>query len=239
MANILRFPKELEQIEQYGVFSDFCENQDDLVWLDTITDSGTVLYGDNAGGKATLTPSDGTISNNDEAYLESANEIFLVDDGKPMYAVAYLQFTEGNTDDVNIAFGFQNAVGADSIIDDGAGLKVTGDCIAIYKVDGGTVWKCVSCVNAVATVSTSTATAGGASYQKLEIEVVDYTGTHVKVSFRVDGIPLKDSTTGLDIVHTLAVASATEMQLFAGIKNGADTTAEALVIDYMGGWQAR
>jgi hypothetical protein len=155
-----------------------------------------------------------------------------------MYAVALLKFTEGATDDVNIAFGWQNAVGANSILDDGAGLKVSGDCIGIYKVDGGLVWRCVSAVNGTSTVSVSSKLSTSTSYQKLEIEVVDFTSTHMKVVFKVDGLPLKDSD-DREIVHTIAVASATEMQLFAGIKNGADTTAEALLADYMGAWQTR
>lgn len=238
MANILRFPRELTQIDQFGVFSDFAEDQLDALFVDTITDTGTVLMGDAAGGVATLTPSDGTVADNDEAYLASANEVFLVAAGKPIYAAASLKFAEANTDDANIAFGLQNAVGANSIVDDGAGLKVSGSCIGIFKVDGGTVWKCVSSINGTSTVSTSTATAGGTAFQKLEIEVIDFTGTQMKVVFKLDGIPLKDSTTGLDIVHTIAVASATEMQLFAGVKNGG-ANLETLNVDWMGAWQLR
>lgn len=237
MANILRFPNNLAQLEQFGVYSDFTDVRNDDTWVDTITDTGTITVGDAARGIVTLTPSDGTVADNDEAYLANAKEVFLIDDGKPMYAVCSLQYTEANTDDANIAFGFMNAVGANAIIDDGAGLKVSGDTIGIYKVDGGTVWKCVSTVNgATATVSTSTKTAGGASYQKLEIEVVDFTGTQMKCVFKVDGIPLKDSTTGADIVHTISVASATEVQVFVGVKNGS-ANLETLLVDYLGAWQ--
>lgn len=238
MANILRFPQALLQIDQYGTFSDFVDDQSDLFFIDTITDSGSAAVGDGVKGIMVLTPSDGTVADNDEVYLRSANEIFKVADGKPMYGVCYLQFTETAAGVYNAAFGWQNAVGADSIIDDGGGLKVTGDTIAIYKVDGGTVWRCVSCVNGTATVSTSTTSAGGASYQKLEIEVVDFTSTKAKVIFMVDGLRLKD-TDDREIIHTIAYASATEMNLFAGAKLGAITNNDVLNLDYLGGWQLR
>lgn len=235
MANILRYPQELSQIQQYGVFSDFTEDQLDAAFVDTVTDSGSVAMGDAVGGTAVLTPSDGTVGDNDEAYLAAPNEVFKVAAGKPMLAVCRLQFTEANTNDANVAFGFQNAVGANSILDNGAGLKVSGDTIGIYKVDGGTVWRCVSAVNGTSTDTVSTTTAGGSAYQVLEIEVVDFTGTQMKVIYKVDGLPLKDSN-DTEITHTIAVASSTEMQLFVGVKNG-DTNLETLNVDYMGGWQ--
>jgi hypothetical protein len=238
MASLLRFPMELMQIDQYGVFSDFVDAQSDLFFVDTVTDSGTVAVADGVRGIMTLDPSDGTVADNDEAYLASANEIFKVAENKNILGVAYIQFTEANTDDANVAFGFQNAVGANSILDDGAGLKVSGDTFAIYKVDGGTVWKCVSCVNGTSTVSTSTTTAGGSSYQKLSIEIVNRTSLGCSVIFKCDGLPLKDSTTGLDIVHTALYASATEMEVFVGVKNG-DTNQETLLVDYLGAWQER
>lgn len=240
MSALARFPSVLEKIDTFVFFDDFIGDQADTVMVDTVTDSGTVLMGDAVGGVATLTPSDGTVGDNDEAYLATPNEVFKVASGKPLGGECSIQFTEGATDDVNIAFGFQNAVAANSILDDGAGLKVSGSTIGIYKVDGGTVWKCVSVINGgTANVSTSTKTAGGAAYQRLSIEVVEHDAAYARVIFKVDGLSLIDATTGLPIVHKIPYASATEMQAFLGIKNGAATTVEALLCDWLCVWQKR
>jgi hypothetical protein len=238
MTRLARFTKELFDLDTFYIFTDFTEDQADVSWVDTVTDSGTVVYGDARRGIATLTPSDGTVADNDEAYLASPNEVFLWVSGKPLYAKASIQFTEGNTDDVNIAFGFQNAVGANSIVDDGAGVKVSGSCACIYKVDGGTVWKCVTATNGTSVVSTSTTTAGGAAFQTLEIEILDFDSTNMQAVFFCDGEKLKDSNNNV-IRHMIPIASATEMQLFVGIKNGAATTVEALLVDYVYAHQLR
>lgn len=236
--NINRCTGPLWDLDTFFVFNDFEDDQSDIRAVDTVTDTGTVAIGDARKGIAVLTPSDGTVGDNDEAYLATPNELFVYAVGKPIYCCCLLQFAEANTDDANVAFGFQNAVGANSILDNGAGLKVTGSTLGIYKVDGGTVWRCVSSCNGTSTVSVSTKTAGGSAYQKLEILCNDWDGVSMQVSFKVDGEYLKDSATGLVIRHTVAIANATEMQLFAGVKNG-DTNLETLNVDYWYAAQAR
>lgn len=237
--NITRLPFELMQVDNIVAFSDFIEDQSDITWIDTITDSGSATVGDAVGGIMALVPSDGSVADNDETYIACPNEIFKLAAGKPLYGVCRLQFTEANTDDANVGFFFQNAIGANSILDNGAGLKVSGDTIGIYKVDGGTVWKCVTVVNGgTALVNTSTTTAGGSSYQKLEIFVEEESSTQIVATFKVDGDYLLDSTTGLRIRHVFAFASSTEMQVGAGVKNG-DTNNETLNIDYIGACQVR
>ncbi len=200
-------------------------------YVATLTDSGTATVVDAAKGILPIVASDGTVADNDEAYVQTKIEGWLFADNKPICCGAYVQFTEANTDDANIAFGMANAPVANTIVDDGAGIRTTGSSIAIYKVDGGTVWKCETTVNSVQTVSTSTTSAGGSSYQLLEIEVVDHNSTQIEVSFKVDGKYLVDSTSGLRIVHRVAFASATEMAMFAGVKNGG-ANLETLNVDY-------
>jgi hypothetical protein len=237
--DITRYPYPVSQVDQMLIFDDFTNDQSDISWVDTITDTGTALVGDNAAGIMVLTPSDGTVADNDEVYLASPNEVFLLAAGKPLLGMAYVKFTETTSGVFNCAFGFQNAVGANSIIDDGGGLKVSGSTIGIYKIDGETVWRCVSANNSVSTVSISLTTAVSTAYQKLEIEVVDFTTLQCKVMFTVNGVPLRDSTTGLPIVHTVTLASATEMMVFAGAKLGAATNNDTLSIDWIAAWQKR
>lgn len=125
-----------------------------------------------------------------------------------------------------------NAPVADTLVDNGGGIRTTGSSVAIYKVDGGTVWKCETTMNSAQTVSTSTKSSSSSSYQLLEIEAIDHSETEIEVCFLVDNQYLVDSTSNLRIVHRVTIASATEMAMFAGIKNGAATTVEQLNVDY-------
>lgn len=238
MPRLNRFTKALWDLDTFYVFGDFGPKQSDLDWVDTITDTGTVLMGDAKGGVAVLTPSDGTVADNDEAYLASANALFLFADGCPLYAKARVKFSEVTATVANVAFGLQNAVGANSILDDGAGLKVSGSTLGVYKVDGSAVWKCVSACNGVATVSTSTKAAVAGNWYTLEIQAIDYDGVTMTVSFHVDGEVLRDSA-GLPIRHSVAVANAALMQAFAGVKLGANTNNDTLSVDYIYAAQLR
>lgn len=236
MSAILRFPYVLQQIDQFGVFDDFGGDQSDIAFIDLVTDGGTAAVLDSAGGIMSMAVTDAT--DNDEIGIYSAVEMFKHADNKPILAQCRLQYAEANTDDANVAFGLANAPVADTLVDNGAGMRTSGSVFAIFKVDGGTVWKCCSQNNSITTVSTSTTTAGGSSYQELRIEILDYTSTLCQVVFSVDGKRLVDSTTGKDIVHTCLYASATEMAVFAQIKNGS-TSPETLLVDYIGAWQKR
>ena len=231
MANVNQYTAALRDAGTHHIYSDFDRDQADTEWVDTITDTGTVLMGDATDGTAVLTPSDGTVADNDEAYLATPNEGFIFAAGRPIYGRARIKFTEVAAGVANVAFGFQNAVGANSILDDGAGLKVSGSTLGIYKVDGESVWRCVSSCNGTSTVTASSKAAVAATWYKLEIFCYD-TGLSTKmgVVYKVDGEYLKDSN-GNVIRHEVAVASATEMSVFFGIKLGAATNNDTLIVD--------
>lgn len=236
--NINRFTSPLQDLDTVYVFSDFVDDQSDLFWIDTITDTGTAAVGDAVNGVMVLTPSDGTVADNDETYLATANELFKFGTNRSIYGKFKFQFSEVAATIANVAVGFQNAVGANTIVDDGAGLKVSGSCLGIYKVDGGAVWKCVSSCNGTSTVSTSVAAATAATDYVAEIICQDWDGTSMQVLFKINGEYLKDSN-NLVIRHTVAIASATEMQAFAGIKLGAATNNDTLSLDYAYAAQTR
>jgi hypothetical protein len=239
MAAITRFPLALKQIDQFGVFTDFTDDQSDISWVDFIADlaSGSGLtVGDEVGGVMTMAITDAT--DNDEMSLYSPNEIFRIAANKPIYATSLVQYTEAATNAANFAgLLLANAPVANTLIDDGGGLRTTGSVFGIFKIDGETVWRCRSGNNGANTTTISTTTAGGSAYQKLEIEIADYTATHCQVTFYCDDKPLIDAT-GKPIVHTVAYASATEMAVgFVG-KNGS-TSPETFKCDYIGAWQKR
>lgn len=231
MANQAHWPNFLREIDTVILASDFLDDQSDVVFVDTITDSGSVTIGDAVRGIAALVPSDGTVADNDEAYFASPNEVFKFAAGQPLYGRASVQFTEANTDDANVFFGFMNAIAANSIVDNGAGPQASGCHAVLEKRDGETQWRLTTRNGSASTSTLSTTTAGGSAYQKLEILVEDYTGTSCQVTAKVNGDFLRDSN-NLPIRHTILYASATEMQVGFGVKNGG-ANLETLNVDYV------
>lgn len=226
------------ELDTVYIFDHFTADQVDTTAVDTITDSGTVAMGDAAGGTVVLTPSDGSVGDNDEAYLATPNESFLLASGKPLYGRARIKLTETTADKANVVFGFQNAVGANSLIDDGGGPKVSGDTLAIYKKDGGGAYfyACAYC-NGTGTATKSKTPIVTATWYDLEIFASDVGDGNCVVTYKVDGQFLKDFTTGVVIAHSVTIASATEMAMFLGIKLGAATNNDTLTCDFWLGKQ--
>lgn len=235
MANIARMPTGwIDAVGNVSIFDDFInEALASLTYVTSTADGGTAAVGDAVGGVLTLLSSAASDTDNDENWLATINEVFLCGAGKALEAKAYLRFAEAATSAGNVFFGFASAIGADLLVDNGAGPRTSGNIIGIYKVDGGTVWRCVTRWGSTTNVldSISAATAGSSSYQTLGVHVADggASGTST-VSFSVNGVLLKDATSGQDIVHYFPNASATEMQLGLYVKQGS-ATAESVLLD--------
>lgn len=221
----------------FGFFEDF----DHFVTGDRFTsiaaDGGASLaVNDGVRGVATLTT--GAVDNN-EVYLHTTRELFLVANNKPCVAEARLQYAEANTDDANVLFGFMDAAAANALVDNGAGPKTSGTHAVIYKVDGGTRWQVQTSLSTTQTSVDLTAansldkiakTAGGAAYQVLRVEIEPYSATNALVKFFIDGVHVYTQ----DWVYT----SATDMDVVVGVKDGGGT-GEVVLVDYIGAYQVR
>lgn len=192
---------------------------------------------DGVGGILSVSPEDAT--DNDEVSIESTREFNLLAANKTLVFEARVQFTEANTDDANIYVGLMDAVGANAMVDNGAGPKTSGSHLGFFKVDGGTNWKVHVSLSTTQTSTELTAansldgvvkTAGGASYQVLRIEATPYNSTNAKVDFFIDDVHVYS----IDYVYT----SQTEMQIGLVCKNGG-ANAETLKCDYVGCYQKR
>lgn len=192
-------------------------------WVATLSDDGNVSISDAVGGICAITPSDSTAGDNDEAYIGTAKEFIKFASDKPFFAEALIQFSEANTDDANVIFGLCDAVGANTLQDNGGGPPASYSGAVIFKADGGTVWQAESSLATAQVTTVTTTTAGGSSYQRLGIEFLPLTSTLADVIFYVDGVAVAK--------HSLTYTSATEMQLVLGVKNGG-TNAETLNVDY-------
>jgi hypothetical protein len=221
----------------YGVESDFDEFVTGDKFTDTSADTGAAVANvDAAGGTVTLTTG-GT--DNNECYLLSTKELFLFANNKPLLASARLKFTEANTDDANVFFGLMNAVAADSIVDDGAGPKSSYSGAIFYKVDGGTNWKVQTSIATTRTGDTELTAANAlnkvaqaidTAYHWFDIESVPFSSTQHKVNFYIDEVQVYSITQ--------TYTSATEMNLFVGVKAGG-ANSEVVTVDYLGCWQKR
>lgn len=227
----------LDWADSFGVFEDFLGDVSVDNVVITASDSGTGLCGDAVGGILALVASDGTVADNDETYAESPNEVFKFAANKPIDFMARVQFTEANTDDANVIVGMKDAVAADTILDNGGGPAASYSGMVFFKVDGGTKWQVESSIAGTQSTNTTTVTAGGSAYQLLEASFRPVSSTVGEITFKIDGQECRDnSVTGNPpIKHYVTFASATEMQLCAGVKNGA-ANLETLNVDF---WAAR
>lgn len=234
--NLARFTQPLRDLDTMQFFRDmenFATGTDGLTSL--AADAGaTVAAGSTRTGVAILTT--GAVNNN-EAGLWSTNALFTALAGKPMYARGSLQYAEAATNAANVFFGFASSPGANLLVDDGAGPRTTGTICGIYKVDGGTVWRCVTRNGSTVTDTISTTTAGGTPAQVLEVMLGDWDGVNMQVSFKVDGVYLKDSS-GNKITHQLPISGATIAGIAAYVKDGSGT-GEVLNVDYLYAHQLR
>lgn len=221
----------LKMPQTHGVNDDFTEFVTGDKWSVTASNSGGVTMQDAVGGQVLIDTSDSTAADNDETYLHTTNELFKLASNKPLEFKARIKYSEANTDDANVIVGVMDAVAADSIQDNGAGPDGTFDGAVIYKVDGGTVWRFMTSNATTQTDSISTTTAGGSSFQELEIRIRHQDASYCSAVPLVDGVQLKDSNGNL-IEHKIAYSGLAEMGAVVGVKNGS-TNEETVYVDYI------
>ncbi len=222
------------QKKEISLFSHFSEYVTGDLFSSVVTDSGTVAVGDALGGVVTLTPSDGTVADNDEAYLKGTIEKYLFSNDRPIWFGCRAKFTEANTDDANVILGIKDAVAANSVLDDGGGPAASYSGALFFKVDGGTVWWFETSLAGAQTTTqiSDVAVAGDGVFRTFEIRVFPVNTTQQDVIPYINGVQCRD-TNNNPIKHRMTYTSATEMQECAGIKNGF-TNLETLLIDWIG-----
>lgn len=211
---------------------DFFHYVDADDWTLTASNSGTAAVGDAVGGQLTLSPSDGTVADNDESYLHSTAEIFKIAAGKPIYFQARVTQTEAATDDANWIVGLSDTVAADTLQDDGDGPPASYDGVVFFKVDGETE---IFAESSNAGTQSTTANGSGiavtsGTQMKLEIFVIPTSATSATVYFLINDVLLD--------THTITIAGLAEMHVLFGAKNGGSSH-DTLVIDYVLVRQAR
>lgn len=237
MTRLLDLRDEMLARRTFGFLDDFEWYLSPHRWTSLAADAGSSVAVGASATNGTVVLTSGATDNN-ECASATTNSPFKFADDKPLYFETRLQFTEANVNAANVLAGFASALNsADMLQDNGAGPKASFSGCAIYKVDGETVWRCVSSKGGTQTISVSTKVAGGAAYQTLRIEAQPIDGSSLEVAFFVDGAQLVDSN-ARPIKHTVAYSSAAAMQAGVYAKAGS-ANSEIINVDYVGAFQLR
>ncbi len=160
----------------------------------------------------------------DEVYISSIVEFLKFAANKMMFFETSVELTEANTNEANWIIGLSDTVGADSLVDAGAGPMASYDGAVFFKVDGTMK---IQFENSNAGTQVTNAT------------LADFvSGTRYKLGFLFDpndGVtgkitPFVDGVAGT--VQDITLAGLEEMHILIGTKAGG-TNEEALVVDYV------
>src|SRR5215471_7866926 len=212
----------------------FTTAQDGLTSV--LTGAGAAVAAiDGIGGLVTLTTG-GVLAN--EAILRSTQALWQVAANRPLFAECRLQYAEANVNNANVAFGLADTVGTGWMQGAGAGPRTSGNQIMIYKAAGGTSWRAQARNGTQVTDSNSTTAAGGTAFTILRVEAHDMSTTQVVCTYSVDGVPLRDATSGLLISHLLNISGSALLRLLTYVQAGS-ATGEVATADYLGASQVR
>ena len=202
---------------QENDFVQFITAEDGLSSTLTNTGSAKILAG-GAFGQLELGPSDGSVTDNDEAYVGSTTAVITPATGKDVWFEARVKFTEANADDANIIVGLSSTYAANTLQDGGAGPPANYTGVVFYKVDGGTVWNVENSTTTSQTTIASAATRQSGAWARL--------GFHMEsnslITWFINGEAVGASETNMP---------AAAMGVVLGVKNG-DTNEEFLYVDW-------
>lgn len=241
MATFLKltdlYLKQRGQFEYFNDFINYASGSDGVTSLSAdagVSAPASVAAG--TGGRITM--ASGTTDNNEVAVFTTNSPFRMLAD-KGLLLEATIQYAEANTSAANVFVGFSSVAAADQLGDNGAGVAAgtSQSTLGIYKVDGGTVWRCVSQRATTQTDTISTTTAGGSADQTLRIEFQPVDATTGEVTFYVDDIPLRDAN-NMVIKHVVTYTSAVAMKAGVYLKGGS-TTSETVVTDKLYAAQLR
>jgi hypothetical protein len=219
--------------DAYVLFDDFNEFVTADVWTSAVAGTGTVAH-DGSVGRSHMELFN--TAANDAAVLATTHEMFKFIASKAMYCEGRIIFTDVDTDDGMVAFGWADALAATTLADTTGAVTAT-DAALIYKLPDTTVWAFHTEINGSATATTSGTTAGGTAHQQLAIDIIPRSSTVFEARPFVDGVQLKDSS-GNKIMHTITLGTATDLD-FGVMTKSNDAADFSLFVDYLYAAQVR
>lgn len=241
MTKALKLPDSVHHGKRaFGLSDDFFNAVTGDEWTTLVADASSAFAISGVGGTANLTTG---ATNNNEAMLRSTTAAFKFAANKPLYFKALVQYAEANTDDANIFVGLSSAAAANLMVDDGAGPATNHSAIGFYKVDSATAGNYWGIHCSLGTTQTSVVltaansldkvakTAGGSSYQTLEIEWNPISSTDGEAIFTIDGVVVYK--------QQFTYTSAAAMYAVPGYVKAGGANSEVLNIDRVDCYQQR
>lgn len=219
--------------DEFALFDDFFEFVTGDVWTSAVAGTGTVTH---EGSSGTTRMKLFCTAANDAAVLATTHEMFKFRANKAMAAEALIEFTDVDTDDGMVFFGWTDALAATTMADATGAITATDAC-CIYKLQDTSVWAFHTEINGTATATVSTTAAPGSGAQTLRIEVTPRSSTVFECRPFVDGVQLRDAN-GNPIMHTITLGTATEMD-FGAMTKSIDAADFNAYVDYLFASQTR
>ena len=219
--------------DEFALFDDFFEFVTGDVWTSAVAGTGTVTHEGSAG---TTRMKLFCTAANDAAVLPTTHEMFKFRANKAMAAEGLIEFTDVDTDDGMVFFGWADALAATTMADTTGAITATDAC-CIYKLQDTSVWAFHTEINGTATATVSTTAAPGSGAQTLRIEVTPRSSTVFECRPFVDGVQLRDAN-GNPIMHTITLGTATDMDFGAMTKSN-DAADFNVYVDYLFASQTR
>lgn len=201
-------------------------------WITTATNGGAVAAQDTEGGEIQLTTSDTTVADNDETYVHT-NKVFKFGLDRPTYfAIRQKVNTADNVNDCNWICGFSSAAVANSVQDDGDGPPDNYYGAVFFKADGDDAVFFEASAGTSQTTSAEVDALVDNQYEIYEIIGAPNLGTDYRLWFLVNGVAVGTDAQKTDGV-SLDVSSAVVMRAIFGLKLGAATNADAMLVDWV------
>lgn len=195
----------------------------------------TIVEDDGAGGTdAVLDARNGQYKHfcdgdlNDEAYMSTTNEQWIITAGYSIWWEARVAITEGNTNQANFWIGLTDSAGANMIQDGAAGPAASYDGVGFFKTGGAltTVGFETSNAGTQATTTSGWTIASGTFYRY---------GCWIKTESTSDTVavctPYVNGAAGT--AKNITISGLAEMEFCIGIKGGAGASEEAFTVDYV------
>lgn len=211
--------------DQFELFDHFVSFTDAQLWTLAVAGTGTVAH--EGPGRSRIKFFN--TAANDAAVLATTHGIFKFTASKAIMGEGNIIFTDVDTDDGIVGFGFADALAATSMANTTGAITAT-DAALIYKLPDTTVWAFHTEINGTAVSTTSNTTAGGSAAQTLRIEIVPRSSTVFEARPYVDGVQLITSA-GVPIKHDITLGTATDMK-FGFIQKSNDAADFTMYADY-------
>lgn len=242
---------ELQNRRTAWLFDEFWSYTSGQLWTSTLTGAATaptVTNPNTNGGAISL----GNVSTNanSSAVVQTTIKPFTFASNRSLIAEAQIQYTEANSTNAGVFFGFGSAIGATFLADTTGAPVVTGSAAGIYKQAGDTLWRAFVNVNGVQVNSGATIESSQPSpsttFQILRVQV-DLVGANIEATFFVgqretpgaDAVfpaglqQLREAASGFNKPIKLRISSASAVAMSLGmILKQFSATSETLVVDY-------